>query len=109
MMRALSLACLLLAFPAVVRLDLDFGYHDYVALHDYLLNVSVSYPAITHLHSIGKSVAGWLIMHANVKWIHAWCHYMFICINIIALANKCNYVSESLIQFLKVFHAYFLA
>ena len=40
--------------PPAVRLD--FVYHNYTALTDFLRNVSVHYPGLTHLYSIGKSV-----------------------------------------------------
>ena len=37
---------------------LDFNYHDARALHDFLKNVSHTYPSITHLYSVGESVQG---------------------------------------------------
>lgn len=40
--------------PPAVRLD--FVYHNYVALTDFLRNVSFHYPGLTHLYSIGQSV-----------------------------------------------------
>lgn len=40
--------------PPAVRLD--FVYHNYVALTDFLHNVSFHYPGLTHLYSIGQSV-----------------------------------------------------
>ena len=39
--------------PAVA---LDFVYHNYTALTDFLKNVSFHYPGLTHLYSIGQSV-----------------------------------------------------
>ncbi|KAK7087283.1 hypothetical protein V1264_021356 [Littorina saxatilis] len=59
-----SILLLLGSLAPPSALCLDFGYHDNVALHSYLLNVTKSYPDITHLHSIGKSVNGadlWVI------------------------------------------------
>lgn len=40
--------------PAAVRLD--FTYHNYTALTDYVRNLADNYPSLTHLYSIGKSV-----------------------------------------------------
>nr|XP_033809371.1 carboxypeptidase M isoform X2 [Geotrypetes seraphini] len=39
-------------------LGLDFGYHSSESLEKFLKAVNQNYPSITHLHSIGKSVAG---------------------------------------------------
>lgn len=40
--------------PPAVRLD--FVYHNYVALTEFLHNITTHYPSLTHLYSIGKSV-----------------------------------------------------
>lgn len=62
---------------------LDFGYHDNQQLENFLKNISLSYPAITRLYSIGKSVRGadlWVIaigespeshvlLRPNVKYV----------------------------------------
>ena len=39
---------------------LEFEYHNHAALTDYLNEVSESYPTLTHLYSIGKSVQGFI-------------------------------------------------
>ena len=41
--------------PAV---KLDFVYHNYTALTNYLKDINAKYPTLTHLYSIGKSVRG---------------------------------------------------
>ncbi|KAM4748863.1 carboxypeptidase M [Rhinophrynus dorsalis] len=51
-------SCLWLGvIPALIQ-SLDFTYHNSQELENYLKNLSTSYPAITYLHSIGKSVEG---------------------------------------------------
>lgn len=40
--------------PDAVRLD--FTYHNYTALTDYVRTLADNYPSLTHLYSIGKSV-----------------------------------------------------
>ncbi|OPL07309.1 carboxypeptidase d, partial [Mytilus galloprovincialis] len=39
-----------------VTLSLDFQYHNYQDLTNYLTNMSNTYPDLTHLYSIGKTV-----------------------------------------------------
>lgn len=48
--------------PPAVRLD--FVYHNYVAVKDFLHNVSLQYPTITHLYSIGQSVLSKSILNS---------------------------------------------
>ncbi|XP_046437221.1 carboxypeptidase D-like isoform X3 [Daphnia pulex] len=42
--------------PPPPAVPLDFVYHNYTALTDFLRNVSYHYPGLTHLYSIGQSV-----------------------------------------------------
>ncbi len=44
--------------PPSVRADVDFVFHRFHDLEAFLANISQSYPQITHLYSIGKSVQG---------------------------------------------------
>ncbi|KAL8591303.1 hypothetical protein ACOMHN_041644 [Nucella lapillus] len=49
----------LLMTPSVREVGaLDLKYHDHEDIHSFLVNVTLTYPNITHLHSIGKSVQG---------------------------------------------------
>lgn len=41
--------------PPPPAVQLDFVYHNYVALKDFLHNISTHYPTLTHLYSIGQS------------------------------------------------------
>lgn len=47
--------------PPPPAVQLDFVYHNYVALTEFLHNVSTHYPALTHLYSIGQSVLSKLL------------------------------------------------
>ena len=54
---------------------LDFTYHNYSQLTGFLRDVSVHYPHLTHLYSIGKSVAGnerWLAINCSVSGAVFW-------------------------------------
>ncbi|KAL8591305.1 hypothetical protein ACOMHN_041646 [Nucella lapillus] len=56
----------LLMTPSVREVvALDLKYHDHEDIHSFLVNVTLTYPNITHLHSIGQSVQGrelWVIV-----------------------------------------------
>ena len=54
----LSLLVLLLSAGPHGAICLDFSYHDARDLHDFLVNVTHTYPSITRLYSAGKSVQG---------------------------------------------------
>uniref|UniRef100_A0A8C5R157 Carboxypeptidase M n=1 Tax=Leptobrachium leishanense TaxID=445787 RepID=A0A8C5R157_9ANUR len=58
--------CLCLgAMPTIVTANLEFNYHNTEAMETFLKGISTSYPGITYLHSIGKSVEGrdlWVIV-----------------------------------------------
>ncbi|KAM8971979.1 carboxypeptidase M [Pelodytes ibericus] len=57
--------CLCLGVLPTFVTSLDFKYHNSEQLGTYLKTVSATYPAITYLHSIGKSVEGrdlWVII-----------------------------------------------
>ncbi|XP_030071307.1 carboxypeptidase M isoform X3 [Microcaecilia unicolor] len=53
----MDLLCFFLVVLLPSVLGLDFGYHSTESLENFLKTVNQNYPSITHLHSIGKSVA----------------------------------------------------
>ena len=52
------LCLLLFSSVALTTSTIDFGYHDYNSLTNYLKSVNNTYPSIAYLHSIGQSVQG---------------------------------------------------
>ena len=57
-LRLSLLVLLLLSAGSPGARCLDFGYHDARALHDFLVNVTHTYPSISRLYSVGRSVRG---------------------------------------------------
>jgi uncharacterized membrane protein len=51
--------------PAV---KLDYVYHNYTALTNYLKDINAKYPTLTHLYSIGKSVEGFNLIQFVEKF-----------------------------------------
>ena len=57
MMQATVLA-FMLTVSVVQAVHLDFVYHNYTKMEEYLQNVNAQYPNLTQLYSIGQSVKG---------------------------------------------------
>ncbi len=54
----IPLSTLIVLLTPTCQADVDFVYHRHPELETYLLNINATYPDLTNLYSIGKSIQG---------------------------------------------------
>ncbi len=54
----IPLSTLIVFLTTSCQADVDFVYHRHPELETYLLNINATYPDLTNLYSIGKSIQG---------------------------------------------------